>query len=73
MIHVTIDMRVLNKYIKRKSYVQASTVKDFTYHLQRCKIFSKMDLKAGYYQLMIYKETRKLTTFSTPWENYRTK
>lgn len=74
MIHENIGMKVLNQYIKRKRYVQSSTIKDFTYHLQRCKIFSNMDLKARYHQLMIYKKkTRKLTTFSTLWENYRKK
>jgi len=36
-------------------------------------MFSKMDLKAGYHQLSINEETRKIATFSTPWGNYRPK
>ena len=58
-ILASIDMRILNKYIKRSRYVQAH-MKDFTYHQRGYKVFSKMDLKAGYCQLLINEETGKL-------------
>lgn len=60
MIRASIDMRIPNKYIKRSGYVQALIIEDFTYHLRGCKVFNKMDLKAGYHELSINEETRKL-------------
>ena len=36
-------------------------------------MFSKMDQKVGYHQLLIKEEIQTLATFSTPWGNYRPK
>ena len=46
---------------------------DFTYTLKDCVIFSKLDLRQSYHQLAIDKESSKVATFSTPWDNYRPK
>ena len=73
MIRVSINIRIPNRDIKRSRYVQAPIIEDFTYRLRRCRVFSKMDLNAGYHQLSIDEETRTLATFSTPWGNYRPK
>ena len=72
-IRATIDMRIPNKVMMRSRNVQAPLVEDFAHKFSDCKVFSKLDLRQGYHQLMLSEESRKLATFSTPWGNYRPK
>ena len=66
-----LSMRVPNSNMKCSRCVQAPSVEDFTYALRECTVFSKLDLKSGYHQLAIDEASAKVSTFSTPWGNYR--
>ena len=70
-IRASIDMRIPNKAMKRSRCMQAPIIDDCTYTLKDCVIFSKLDLRQGYHQLAIDKESSKVATSSTPWGNFR--
>ena len=73
MIRASVDLRVPNKYMERNRILQAPVVEDFTCKFHDCKVFSKMDLKQGYHQLILHLDSRAVATFSTPWGNMRPK
>ena len=52
---------------------QNPIVEDFTHKLHECKIFSKLDLRQGYHQLLLHTESRAVAAISTPWGNMRPK
>ena len=52
---------------------QNPIVEDFTHKLHECKIFSKLDLRQGYHQLLLHPESRAVAAISTPWGNMRPK
>ena len=73
MIRASIDMRIPNEAAQRSRCAQSPRVEDFIYRLHDCKIFTKLDLRQGYHQLILDPATRQVATFRTPWRNYRTK
>ncbi|XP_053380205.1 uncharacterized protein LOC128548778 [Mercenaria mercenaria] len=73
MIRASVDLRVPNKFMERSRILQSPIVEDVTYKFHDCTIFSKMDLKQGYHQLVLHPDSRKFATFSTPWGNMRPK
>ena len=58
MIRASVDFRVPNKYMERNRILQSPVVEDFTCKFQDCKVFSKMDLKQGYHQLILHPDSR---------------
>lgn len=73
MIRASVDLRVPNKFMERSRITQPPVVEDFTHKFHDCQIWSKLDLRQGYHQLMLDPESRSVATFSTPWGNYRPK
>ena len=73
MTRASVDLRVPNKYMERNRILQSPVVEDFTCKFHDCKVFSKMDLKQGYHQLILHPDSRAVATFSTPWGNMRPK
>ena len=73
MIRASIDLRVPNKYMERNRISQATVVEDFMYKFRDCNVFSKMNMRQGYHQLMLDPASREIATFSTPWGNMRLK
>ena len=73
MIRASVDLRVPNKYMERTRIVQAPIVEDFIYKFHDCKVWSKLDMRQGYHQLLLHPESRSIATFSTPWGNMRPK
>ena len=73
MIRASVDLRTPNKFMERNRITQGPVVEDFTYKFHDCIIFSKLDMKQGYHQLMLHPESRAIATFSTPWGNMRPK
>ena len=63
-VRVCVDMRRVNKAIKRECHV-TPTVKEIIGDLNGAKVFSKLDLNQGYNQLEFAPESRYITTFST--------
>lgn len=71
-VRICVDMREANKAIERETHPMP-TIDQLVHDLNGSKVFSKMDLKAGYNQLVLDKESRPITTFSTHMGIYRYK
>ena len=63
-VRICVDMRSPNKCIKRERHPMP-TADELISSLHGAKIFSEIDLNAGYHQLSLAEESRHLTTFST--------
>lgn len=70
-VRVCVDLTRLNKYVKRGPH-PVITALDAVSRVQKgSRYFSKLDAKAGYWQVPISKEDQVLTTFITPWGRYK--
>lgn len=65
-----LDSKDLNVVIIRP-YRKTTTLEELTYHLQGSQIFSKLDVKDGYWTIRLDKESSMLTTFNIPLGRYR--
>ncbi|KAK9680342.1 hypothetical protein QE152_g39166 [Popillia japonica] len=65
-IRVCIDMRAANKAIKGVRNITPTT--DDITQPNGAKVFSKIDLKEGYHQLILAEESRHITAFATQLE-----
>jgi hypothetical protein len=63
-VRICVDMRLVNRAIIRERHV-IPTIDDIISDLNGCEVFSKLDLKQGYHQLLLHPDSRHLTTFST--------
>ena len=63
-VRICIDMRAANKAIIRERY-PTPTMDEVIAELNGARVFSKLDLKSGYYQLELTPESRYITTFAT--------
>ena len=63
-IRICVDMRAANEAIKRERHI-TPTIDDVIGELNNAKVFSKLDLNAGYHQVELAVESRHLTVFST--------
>lgn len=63
------DLRIPNQFMERHKITQGAFVEDFVNKFHFCTVFSKLDMRQGYHQLLIDPETRKIATFCTPWGN----
>lgn len=59
-----INYKRLNKCTKRLNYIFPK-IEDLTRRLKGMKVFTKLDLKDGYYQVNLHPEDMDLTTFSS--------
>ena len=71
-IRLCVDMREPNKATQRERH-QMPTIDELIKDLNGAKVFSKLDLRAGYYQLESNEDSRYITTFSTHIGLYRYK
>ena len=69
MISAHVDHRVLNQFMERNRITQGPIVEDFMYKYHDCTVFSKLEMRHGYHQLLLDRECRKIAIFSTPWGN----
>ena len=63
-VRLCVDMRLANKSIQRVRH-PTPTVNEFVHAMNGAKVFSKLDLRAGYHQLTRAEESRYITTFAT--------
>ena len=63
-IRLCVDMREANKAIKRTRHV-TPTLEELIADMSGATVFSKLDLRSGYHQLVLDPESRNITTFST--------
>lgn len=71
-VRICIDMRQANEAIQRERHV-TPTIDDIIHDLNGAKMFSKLDLKAGYHQLELHPDSRQITTFATHVDLWRYK
>lgn len=69
-IRICIDPRPLNEALQRETY-KLPTLDELLPNLASAKVFTKLDLTHAYWHLVLDAESRKLTTFITPWGRFR--
>ena len=68
-MRMCIDYRELNKVTIKNRY-PLPHIEDFFDQLQGGQIFSKIDLRSGYHQLMVKEEVEEKTMFKTLYSHY---
>ena len=68
-MRLCIDYRELNKVTIKNRY-PLPRIDDLFYQLQGASVFSKIDLRSGYYQLKIKSEDVSKTAFRTRYGHY---
>ena len=63
-VKLCVDMRLANRAIRRERHPQP-TIDDIQNRLNGSTVYSKLDLKSGYHQLVLDEKSRYITTFST--------
>ena len=63
-VRLCVDMRMPNRAILRERH-PTPTVDDLIHTLNGAKVFSKLDLRSGYHQLLLNEDSRYITTFQT--------
>ena len=71
-VRVCVDMRRANEAIVRERH-PIPTVEELLHDLNDSTVFSKIDLKWGFHQILLSKESRHITTFVTHRGLYRYK
>ena len=69
-IRIRIDPQALNAALKRELH-PLPVIDDILPELSKARIFSKFDLRNGYWQCELDSESSLLTTFQTPFGRYR--
>lgn len=67
-VRLCLDPRLLNQALKRERY-HVPTFEEVLPELADAKVFSRLDMKTGYWQVVLEEKSRDLTTFQTPWGN----
>ena len=62
---IGLDLKELNKVIQREHY-PLPTIEDVATCLHETKIFTKLDVKDGFWHIELDEESSYLTTFNTP-------
>ena len=63
-VRLCVDMRMPNREIQRERH-PSPTIDDLIHALNGATVFSKLDLRSGYHQLVLSEESRHITTFAT--------
>ena len=69
-LRICLDPRDLNKAIQRENYV-LPTIEDIATRLHGAKVFPKLDVRNGFWHILLDEESSYLTTFHTPFGRYR--
>jgi hypothetical protein len=69
-LRVCIDPKQLNAVVKRERY-HLPVMDDLLPELAEAKVFSTVDLRAGYWHCILDEESSFLTTFAMPYGRYR--
>ena len=63
-VRICVDMRRANKAITRERY-PTPTIDDLIHTLNGATVFSKLDLRSGYHQIVLAPQSRNITTLAT--------
>lgn len=69
-LRLCLDPHELNKSLKAVKF-PTKTIEEILPELKNAKVFSTLDAKNGFWQLKLDNGTSNLTTFSTPFGNYK--
>ncbi|KAK3732970.1 hypothetical protein RRG08_002578 [Elysia crispata] len=69
-LRVCIDPKYLNKALRREHFTMP-ILDDVLYELSSSKLFTKVDLKNGYWHVLLDDESSRLTIFQTCYGRYR--
>ena len=69
-VRICLDPKNLNAAIMRKHYPML-TIEEVVAKLANAKWFSVLDASSGFWQIKLDEESRKLTTFNTPFGRYQ--
>ena len=68
-IRIVTDFRQLNKSVRREEF-QIPTIDELAYRARNATVFSKCDLRSGFWQVPIDRKSEKFLAFSTPLGRY---
>ena len=68
-IRLCVDLTKLNRAERREKYMMPS-VDHVLGQLGEAKVFSKLDANSGFHQVLLTEQSKKLTTFLTPFGRY---
>ena len=68
---LTVDLRQLNKFVKRPLYPSKIPREEVAKIPKNMRFFTTLDSRKGYWQIPLDDESKKLTTFITPYGCYR--
>lgn len=68
-LRVCLDPKPLNKALKRHHYPMP-TLDDILPELSRARVFSLADIRNGFWHVCLDEQSRRLTTFGTPYGRY---
>ena len=69
-LRLCLDPKDLNKAIQREHY-PLPTIEDVATRLHGAKVFTKLDVRNGFWHVRLDEESSFLTTFNTPFGRYR--
>ena len=69
-LRICIGPKDLNRAIKRPHY-PLPTVEEVAIRLSQAKVFSLLDAKSGFWQVLLDEASSRLTNFNTPFGRYR--
>jgi len=69
-IRLCVDTKPLNKALKRNHYLMP-TLEDILPELQDAKVFTTCDVSKAFYHVQLDDESKKLTTFESPFGRFR--
>ena len=69
-VRIYVNITHLNKVVNREVHPMASIDENLS-KLANSKIFTKLDTKSGYWQIPLSEDSRKFTTFVTPFGRYQ--
>ena len=69
-LRICLDPRDLNRAIQREHY-PLPTIEDIATRLHGAKVFTKLDVRNGFWHVALDESSSYLTTFNTPFGRYR--
>ena len=68
-IRITVDFRILNKYLCRARITSKITIEDLLMKLQGLAYFWSIDIADAFHQIKLTKSSRRYCTIAVPWGN----
>ena len=70
-VRLCVDLTKLNKFVRRGAHPVITPHEAVTSVTKGSRFFTKMDARAGYWQVPIAEQDQELTTFITPWGRFK--